>query len=416
MRFNQLCILIITLVFLLFNFGAVRAQKYDIIVWGAGNSGISAAIAGAEKGNKTAIFFTNKTDFSFLLEENITSVYFNDLTAIIKPLAKEKGLTLAAAIKEKALISESLKQLFSNYKNLDFFIQRDLMDLSLEDKIITQITVGGSNYIKEIFFAKIYIDATSDGELLTKALVPLQIETEIAEDFSRFVEGAVKNAKWDTKALLFEDLNTVRAKGYYRLSALNAIATEDKQRPNIQKNTIAAGQLKGALKIEMESGESYSFLSLPFTVPYFTIIPQKIDNLLIANAFSTTKLGQVLVGQPKIKTDIATAAGLAASLCVTLETTAKKLPVELLQRELLRKKQAIVHFNDITANSPYFEISQYFGLRGYLNEASFNAEELLSEKRAKHWQFLSNQEAKLIEGKTTKGAFLQQLYKKIKEN
>lgn len=406
-----------TLVIVIFFVEIVQAQNYDIIIWGAGNAGISAAVSIAKKGDKVALFLDNneEIDFTFLNDTNIRDSnlerFKNQLEKGIS-INQKQPLNLEASGLE---IAKSLKEVFTSYDNIDYIHQAELIDVQVNNKIIESILIGDNDYSKTSYSANFFIDATAEGNLLRKAGVPLQANDQSIEDFSNLVEEEVVSAIWQNNDSS-DKKEYVRAKGYFKLGAINSIASKHKERPNIQKNSIASSIINAQLEIKDNSGTSYLYPCLPFTVPYFVIVPQKVDNLLVSNAVSTTKLGQSLLSSPQLKSELGMAAGLAASLCNSLEVTAKKLPVELLQREILRNRKMIVYFNDISSESEYFEVSQYFGLRGYITTAEFKADDFLEEKTAKHWQFLSNQEVKFSEGKTTRGDFLLKLYQKIQKN
>ena len=47
-------------------------------------------------------------------------------------------------------------------------------------------------------------------------------------------------------------------------------------------------------------------------------------------------------------------------------------------QKLLKEKEMLVHFTDISSESPYFELSQHFALKGYFKELKLDTDELLN--------------------------------------
>ncbi len=275
-----------------------------------------------------------------------------------------------------------------------------------------RVSMGDSLRVVE---ANVFIDASLQGDLLPKAEVPFHTQHPfIAEDFQSFDLEGISATWWQyADSIWHVSAPNHRLKGYISFSISHAIArAKSAKRPPIQRNTILGGYTPAMLHV-VTQGDSLQFEALPFTIPYFAIVAPKVENLLVCHAISATPLMFALLQSLEVQQGLGKAAGVAASLSLKTATSPKKLPVELIQRDILRQGGTLLYFSDLTTESPYFEVAQYFGLRGYFEDVAFQPEKRVSQQDANQWQFLAGTEVTYRLEKTTRGAFLQQLFKKL---
>ncbi len=91
-----------------------------------------------------------------------------------------------------------------------------------------------------------------------------------------------------------------------------------------------------------ESGQHKLYVPLPFQIPYRTMLPRKIDNLLVAGrciAADREAMGSIRVGATCGA--IGQAAGIAAAISAKSDVTPRTIPVKVLQQEIVRQKGII---------------------------------------------------------------------------
>jgi len=109
-------------------------------------------------------------------------------------------------------------------------------------------------------------------------------------------------------------------------------------------------------------------VTTPFQVPYGAIIPKNVEGLLVPVAMSATHVAFSAVRMDPTWMAMGQAAGVAAALSVRDHLPPRRLPVEKLQRELLRQKVRLQFYWDLPLDHPAFEAVQWLslhnGLRG----------------------------------------------------
>lgn len=94
----------------------------------------------------------------------------------------------------------------------------------------------------------------------------------------------------------------------------------------------------------------------PFTIPYRCLIPTQTDNLLVCEKnISVSHIANGATRLQPVVMNIGQAAGMAAAMCVELNTQPKKLPVKMLQTALLqdlRSPAAIIPLFNLPADHP----------------------------------------------------------------
>ena len=105
-------------------------------------------------------------------------------------------------------------------------------------------------------------------------------------------------------------------------------------------------------------------VAAPFQVPYGAIVPKKIDGLLVPVALSATHVAFSAVRMDPTWVVLGQAAGIAAALSAREGILPRELPVERLQRELLRQKCRLLFYWDLPLDHPAFAAVEWLSVRG----------------------------------------------------
>ncbi|MBS1827568.1 MAG: FAD-dependent oxidoreductase [Acidobacteria bacterium] len=112
----------------------------------------------------------------------------------------------------------------------------------------------------------------------------------------------------------------------------------------------------------------FGFSTTPFMIPYGTIVPKGISNLLVPVAVSASHVGYSALRLEPTWTALGHAAGLAAHLALSRNNDTRAISLPALQRLLHQQKQATIYTSDIPRESPLFVPVQWAGLRGLLSD------------------------------------------------
>lgn len=127
--------------------------------------------------------------------------------------------------------------------------------------------------------------------------------------------------------------------------------------------------------------------SRPSQIPYRSLLPQGVDNLLVPTCMSATHVAWGAVRLEPVWMQTGEAAGYAAALAKKTGKTPAALDPELLIRTLIENRQLVSFFND--SNSADSESCtpalQYFGTRGFLHDYNARAAEPLQKATGKVW-------------------------------
>ncbi len=127
--------------------------------------------------------------------------------------------------------------------------------------------------------------------------------------------------------------------------------------------------------------------SRPAQVPYRSLLPQGVDNLLVPVALSASHVGWGAIRLEPVWMQTGEAAGFAAALAVKNQTTPGRLDSELLIRALVKSRVMVSFFNDVdvTSNEPWVPAVEYFGTKGFFTSYDAQAGEPLTASTAQHW-------------------------------
>ncbi len=104
-------------------------------------------------------------------------------------------------------------------------------------------------------------------------------------------------------------------------------------------------------------------VTTPFQVPFGAIVPEKIDGLLVPAALSASHVAFSAIRMDPTWTVLGQAAGVAAALSARLNMNVRSVPVEQIQRELLRQKCKLMFYWDLPAEHPAFAAVEWLSLR-----------------------------------------------------
>ncbi|MDA3925785.1 MAG: FAD-dependent oxidoreductase [Kiritimatiellae bacterium] len=127
--------------------------------------------------------------------------------------------------------------------------------------------------------------------------------------------------------------------------------------------------------------------SRPAQIPYRTLLPQGVDNLLVPVCLSATHVAWGAVRLEPVWIQTGEAAGFAAALAMKEKTTPAALDSDLLIRTLVKNHFMVSFFNDVDvkSNEAWVPAVQYFGTRGFFASYDAKPDALLSETLAEVW-------------------------------
>jgi len=150
--------------------------------------------------------------------------------------------------------------------------------------------------------------------------------------------------------------------------------------------------------------------SRPAQIPYRSLLPKEIDNLLVPICLSSTHISWGAIRLEPVWMQTGEAAGFAAALANKQKVPPAKLDSDLLVRTLVERKQLVSFFNDVNPADPqdYVPAVQYFATKGFFADYDAKPEKLLSQSMAALW---ADGFKKLREGKLDPNEFARRLAK-----
>ncbi len=128
--------------------------------------------------------------------------------------------------------------------------------------------------------------------------------------------------------------------------------------------------------------------SRPAQVPYRSLLPKEIDNLLVPVAISASHVGWGAIRLEPCWMQLGESAGFAAALAVKGQTTPAVLDSDLLIRKLAGSHVMISFFNDVdvTADDPRVAAAEYFGTKGFFASYDAHLDAPLTGAMRKVWE------------------------------
>ncbi|MCD7971178.1 MAG: FAD-dependent oxidoreductase [Candidatus Azobacteroides sp.] len=187
-----------------------------------------------------------------------------------------------------------------------------------------------------------------------------------------------------------------RLHGEHIFTANDALPVTANSRPPVYKSSITSSHyaLDSHAVRKREEGKLaldgfFSYSSAVYTVPFETILPKNVSNLLIPVPASATHVGYSTLRMEPCWMALGQAAGIAASVSIDKKTDLKKVKVEDIQQILIKEKATLFYLKDMDNNHPDWEVAQYMGIRGYLPDWEAKWEADLDKKTAERWNELS---------------------------
>jgi hypothetical protein len=125
----------------------------------------------------------------------------------------------------------------------------------------------------------------------------------------------------------------------------------------------------------------------PAQVPYRSLLPKEVDNLLVPVALSASHVGWGAIRLEPAWMQLGESAGFAAALAVKNQTTPAELNLDLLLRALVRNRVMVSFFNDadVASDEPSVPAVQYFGTKGFFHDYNARTGEPLKHATGKVW-------------------------------
>lgn len=127
--------------------------------------------------------------------------------------------------------------------------------------------------------------------------------------------------------------------------------------------------------------------TFPGQVPYRSLLPLGVDNLLVPVCLSCTHVAWGTVRLEPTWMNIAESAGHAAALAVRHQVTPAALDPELLLRKLVASHVMVSFFNDldVSAADPRIAAAQYFATKGFFADYNARLDEPLKDSTRAVW-------------------------------
>lgn len=215
-----------------------------------------------------------------------------------------------------------------------------------------------------------------------------------------------------------------RIEGEYLFTAHDSLPMKPGGRPPIHATSITASHypLDSHAVRKREPGRVhldgfFSYPTSPYTVPYGVIVPKKVENLLTPTPVSGTHIGFSTLRMEPCWMALGQAAGVAAAISIDLNLPVRKVPIDTLQKTLLKEGAILIYYRDLTPQHPYFIPAQWFGVRGLLTEWNANLDKILTKEEMNEIYKKSGikKKPKLPSNNLTKGELLDLLYRLSKE-
>lgn len=125
----------------------------------------------------------------------------------------------------------------------------------------------------------------------------------------------------------------------------------------------------------------------PGQVPYRSLLPQGLDNLLVPVCLSASHVGWGTIRLEPVWMQTGEAAGIAAAIAIREGVTPAKINPEVLIRQLAENNHMISFFNDVdlASKSPWNPAVQFLGTRGFFSTYDAEPTKPLTAAMAANW-------------------------------
>jgi hypothetical protein len=131
-------------------------------------------------------------------------------------------------------------------------------------------------------------------------------------------------------------------------------------------------------------------LAAPFQVPFGSIVPIRIDGLLVPVAVSATHVAFSAIRMEPTWMALGQAAGVAAALSLRAGQPVRDVSIDQLQRELLHQRARLVFYWDLPIEHPAFEAVQFLSVKEWIkgdSKRQFRPSDTLTRGEAARWLF-----------------------------
>ncbi|MBP7140271.1 MAG: FAD-dependent oxidoreductase [Opitutaceae bacterium] len=141
-------------------------------------------------------------------------------------------------------------------------------------------------------------------------------------------------------------------------------------------------------------------VSRPGQVPFGTLLPREIDNLIVVTTVSATHVGWGTIRQTPTLMHLAESAAWAIVLAGESECALQDVSVPELQRLLVRNGVMISFFNDFDMDlkEPWVPAVQFAAARGFFSDYDARANQPLSRTTESMWRMLGMESRHLLDG------------------
>lgn len=134
------------------------------------------------------------------------------------------------------------------------------------------------------------------------------------------------------------------------------------------------------------TGEFYNPVP-PYQIPYGTIVPREVSNLLVPVAASSSHVGFCGLRLEPIWMSLGQAAGHAAALALEKCVAVQQVPIAPLQARLHAAGSATIYVSDVLPTSPAFAAVQWWGTHGGLHGLQPTPKKLGQRGKVIHGQY-----------------------------
>lgn len=127
------------------------------------------------------------------------------------------------------------------------------------------------------------------------------------------------------------------------------------------------------------------WLTRTYQIPYGTMLPRKVDGLIVPVAVSATHIGFGTIRMEPCWMQLGYAAGVAADLTAWSGAMFRELCVDTLQDELLANNQRIAMLDDVAWSDPARPAAEYFAAKGVMETYEARLEEAITVQDASLW-------------------------------
>lgn len=127
--------------------------------------------------------------------------------------------------------------------------------------------------------------------------------------------------------------------------------------------------------------------SRPGQIPYRSLLPQGVDNLLVPVCLSATHIAWGAVRLEPVWMQTGEAAGVAAAMALKQKLPPAKLNPDQLVRELCDRRFMVSFFNDVNVrgSETWIPMAQYFATRGFFHDYNARMGDALKLATARAW-------------------------------